>query len=55
MALYDARSRGAEAYFELAAEFMERNKIPSARAEARKAAAEESRKVGKTVKLWPYG
>ncbi len=27
VALYDARSRGAEAYFELAAEYMERNKI----------------------------
>jgi len=55
VALYDARSRGSEAYFELAAEYMERNKIPSARAEARKAAAAEVRKDGKTVKLWPYG
>jgi chromosome partitioning protein len=57
VALYDARSRGAEAYFELAAEYMERNKIPSARAEARKAAAAENStaKSGKTVKFWPYG
>lgn len=55
VALYDARSRGSEAYFELAAEYMERNKIPSARAEARKAAAAEVRKDGKTVKLCPYG
>src|ERR1022692_572433 len=57
VALYDPRSRGAEAYFELAAEFMERNKIPSARAEARKAAAAEAapaNKGGKTVRFWPY-
>jgi len=58
VALYDARSRGTEAYFELAAEFMERNKIPNPRAAARKAAiaeAEASGKSNKTVKFWPYG
>ena len=57
VALYDARSRGAEAYFDLAAEYMERNNIPSARAEARKAALAEAHpaKGGKTVKFWPYG
>jgi chromosome partitioning protein len=58
VALYDARSRGTEAYFELAAEFMERNKIPNPRAAARKAAiaeAEASGKNTKTVKFWPYG
>src|SRR5450631_3916518 len=57
VALYDPRSKGAEAYFELAAEYMERNKIPSPRAEARKAAAAEvaTAKNGKTVKFWPYG
>lgn len=57
VALYDPRSRGAEAYFDLAAEFMERNKIPSARAAAKKAAAAEGAagKSGKTVKFWPYG
>jgi len=58
VALYDARSRGTEAYFELAAEFMERNKIPSPRAVARKAAiaeAEASGKSTRTVKFWPYG
>jgi chromosome partitioning protein len=58
VALYDARSRGAEAYFELAAEYMERNKIPNPRAEARKIAAAEAQagaKTGKTVKFWPYG
>jgi chromosome partitioning protein len=57
VALYDARSRGAEAYFELAAEYMERNKIPSPRAEARKVAvaeAQSSGKSGKTVRFWPY-
>jgi chromosome partitioning protein len=58
VALYDARSRGTEAYFELAAEFMERNKIPNPRAEARRAAAAEAQaagKTGKTVRFWPYG
>lgn len=58
VALYDARSRGTEAYFELAAEFLERNKIPNPRAEARKKAiadAEASGKSTKTVKFWPYG
>ena len=58
VALYDARSRGAEAYFELAAEFMERNKIPNPKAEARKAAVAEAQAAGKnakTVKFWPYG
>jgi chromosome partitioning protein len=57
VALYDARSRGAEAYFDLAAEFMERNKIPNRRAEAKKAAiaeAEASGKNPKSVKFWPY-
>jgi chromosome partitioning protein len=58
VALYDPRSRGAEAYFELAAEYMERNKIPNPRAELRKAAAAEAQasgKSGKTVRFWPYG
>ena len=58
VALYDARSRGAEAYFELAAEYMERTNIPNPRAEARKAAVAEAQAAGKstkTVKFWPYG
>jgi chromosome partitioning protein len=57
VALYDARSRGAEAYFELAAEFMERNKIANPRAEARRAAAAEAQangKPNKSVRFWPY-
>ena len=55
VALYDPRSRGAEAYFELAAEYMERNKIPNPRAAARKAAEVAGGKSGKTVRFWPYG
>ncbi len=58
VALYDARSRGTEAYFELAAEFLERNKIPNPRGEARKKAVAEAEAAGKstkTVKFWPYG
>ena len=58
VALYDPRSRGAEAYFELAAEYMERNNIPNPKAEARKAAAAEAQAAGKpskTVRFWPYG
>ena len=38
VALYDPRSRGTEAYFELAGEFMARNGIESPRAAQRKAA-----------------
>ena len=52
------RSDDIEAYFELAAEFLERNKIPNPKAEARKAAAAEAQasgKTGKTVRFWPYG
>jgi chromosome partitioning protein len=58
VALYDARSRGTEAYFELAAEFMERNHIPNPRADARKAAqaaVAATGKNGKAVRFWPYG
>jgi chromosome partitioning protein len=54
VALYDARSRGTEAYFEFADEYMERNGIPNPRAEARKAAMAGDGKGGKTVKFWPY-
>jgi chromosome partitioning protein len=58
VALYDPRSRGAEAYFELATEYMTRNNIISPQAEARKAAAATAPangKTGKTVRFWPYG
>jgi len=55
VALYDARSRGAEAYFELSAEYMERNHIVSPRAIERKKAAETAAATGVKVKFWPYG
>lgn len=58
VAMYDPKSRGTEAYFELAAEYMERNKIPNPKAEARKAAIAEAAATGKstkTVRFWPYG
>ena len=56
VALYDARSRGAEAYFELSAEYLQRNGIPNPRLEAQKAAeAAGEIRPGKTVKFWPYG
>ncbi len=52
VALYDARSRGTEAYFELAGEFMARNHIESPRAAARKSAVRERPKT--EVRFWPY-
>lgn len=54
VALYDARSRGAEAYFELAGEFLARNKIESPRSEQRKAAAVAASKREAKVRFWPY-
>jgi chromosome partitioning protein len=52
VALYDARSRGAEAYFELANEFLTRNQMDSPRAKERKAAAEK--RPAPKVRFWPY-
>jgi chromosome partitioning protein len=52
VALYDARSRGTEAYFELAGEFLARNHIESPRAAERKAAA--SARPETRVRFWPY-
>jgi chromosome partitioning protein len=52
VALYDARSRGTEAYFELAGEFLARNQIESPRAKERKAnppAAHDTK-----IRFWPY-
>jgi chromosome partitioning protein len=40
VAIYDPRSRGAEAYFEMAGEFLARNQIESPRARERRAAAD---------------
>jgi chromosome partitioning protein len=52
VALYDARSRGTEAYFELAGEFLARNKIESPRSIERKKAAASRPKA--EVRFWPY-
>jgi chromosome partitioning protein len=52
VALYDPRSRGTEAYFELAGELLARNNIESPRSAERKALA-ASRPQGK-VTFWPY-
>lgn len=54
VAVYDPRSRGAEAYFELAAEFLARNKMESPRAAQRKAAATVAAKREPRVRFWPY-
>jgi chromosome partitioning protein len=52
VALYDPRSRGAEAYFELAAEFLARNHMESPRGAGRKAPVDDHPK-GK-IAFWPY-
>lgn len=52
VALYDGRSRGTEAYFELAGEFMARNGIETPQSIARKAAA--GVKPETKVSFWPY-
>ena len=54
VALYDARSRGTEAYFELAGEFLARNNIESPRSILRKAAAQASPATKREVRFWPY-
>jgi chromosome partitioning protein len=57
VALYDSKSRGAEAYKALAEELMKRNGIESPEARKRAvAAAEEAKrpKVKKEMKFWPY-
>jgi chromosome partitioning protein len=41
VAIYDPRSRGADAYFQMAGEFLARNQIESPRARERKALAED--------------
>lgn len=52
VALYDSRSRGAQAYFELASEYLARNGIKATGAVLRKAAAAE--KPEAKVRFWPY-
>jgi chromosome partitioning protein len=53
VALYDPRSKGTEAYFELAGEFLARNSMESPRSKQRKAAA-QSAKPSKPLRFWPY-
>jgi chromosome partitioning protein len=53
VALYDPRSRGTEAYFELAVEFLARNQMESPRGRERKAAQSAPRPAPK-VRFWPY-
>jgi chromosome partitioning protein len=52
VALYDSRSRGADAYFELAAEFLARNQMENPRAAERKAL--ESTRPRPKLTFWPY-
>jgi chromosome partitioning protein len=52
VALYDIRSRGTEAYFELTGEFLARNNIESPRSKEPKTAEVSAPKPG--VRFWPY-
>jgi chromosome partitioning protein len=56
VALYDPRSKGTEAYFELTGEFLARNNIESPRSARRKAAASvrPAEAAAKKVRFWPY-
>ncbi len=59
VSVYDPRSRGAEAYNDLAAELLKRNQIESPGAKrrteaARQQAAEAAAKPAKRIRLWPY-
>lgn len=50
--LYDPRSRGAESYFEVAQELLERDGVESPRSLERKAAASQRGDV--KIRFWPY-
>jgi chromosome partitioning protein len=52
VALYDSRSRGTEAYFELTGEYLARNNMESPRSKERKAALANAPKP--EVRFWPY-
>jgi chromosome partitioning protein len=56
VALYDPRSKGTEAYFELTGEFLARNNIESPRSVQRKAAASvrPADVLSRKVRFWPY-
>jgi chromosome partitioning protein len=53
VALYDPRSRGAEAYQELAMELLAREKIESPKQKKRREAMAAAEK--KEIRFWPYG
>ncbi|MGD0733832.1 MAG: ParA family protein [Terracidiphilus sp.] len=53
VALYDPRSRGSDAYFELAGEYLARNHIESPRSAAKKKAAPVPA-ARQEVRFWPY-
>ncbi|MGB6690264.1 MAG: ParA family protein [Terracidiphilus sp.] len=52
VALYDPRSRGTQAYFELAGEFLARNQIESPRSAQRKEAGQAQPEA--RIRFWPY-
>jgi chromosome partitioning protein len=52
VALYDPRSRGTQAYFELAGEFLARNQIESPRAAQRKSVGQAQPEA--KIRFWPY-
>jgi len=52
VAVYDPRSRGAEAYFEMAGEFLARNQIESPRSAERRAQTDDRGKAKSP--FWPY-
>ncbi len=55
VAVYDPRSRGTEAYFELASEFLARNNMESPRSKKRKEAeAARAERPAVSVRFWPY-
>ena len=54
VALYDPRSRGAEAYRDLALELLTRNGLESPEQKKRKAAEVEAPTEKKKVRFWPY-
>jgi chromosome partitioning protein len=58
VALYDPRSRGTEAYFDLAAEFLERIQLKAPRTTSRKQAmnpnGDSKEKKEAKVRFWPY-
>ena len=54
VALYDAKSKGTEAYFEMAGEFLARNKMESPRGKERKDAGARAAASKPEPRFWPY-